>query len=589
MDSDLIKKKICLIGAYGVGKTSLVSQFVHSMFREKYITTLGVKIDKKLVDIPGRRVMLMIWDTAGEDRFEELNEAHLMGASGYLLVIEGTRRATLEHGLELRQRIMEFAPGVPFQVSVNKVDLRREWDLSNADYEEFAALGIEWRRTSAKTGDGVEAAFQEIAIRSLEFDSASQNPLRSDIAPVSAPHLRLFDPARWENGTVGRMMRGLLNLPRKRRSKRLLADVLSAQQVLVMEHGRDNRYRFAAEPPSWFGMSDARVPRIHDRVDPVDCFEALQTFLPAAERMWRQTENEELESDFWGHALSAGDTLQLVATAVKVGRRNLLIIRPIDRSFRRMQSTLQHFRDVNLVQEKLEREICKKEVLVNCLVHDLSNPVAGVKTLLEFLQHDPKVPDDTKLALKSSQASFNYLENLIHRILEVYAIEIEDLEHYETEPDKAPDLLASCRTEMERLAFSFQSKEIMVALTSPPGVKRIQVVGEDVRLSRIWANLLDNALRFSPRQSRIQLGIDIRGDRVRAEVRDEGPGVSPEVAECMFELMGKDSRSGQSGLGLYFVRMTVERWGGQVGCDPDSQKGACVWFELPRVEDRSKG
>ena len=90
----MIQKKICMIGASGVGKTSLVAKFVHSMFSDKYLTTVGVKIDKKTVSVDGAEVMLMIWDLAGDDDFQRLQTSYLRGTSGYLA---GRRRDARDH------------------------------------------------------------------------------------------------------------------------------------------------------------------------------------------------------------------------------------------------------------------------------------------------------------------------------------------------------------------------------------------------------------------------------------------------------------------------------------------------------------
>src|SRR5580704_2470450 len=95
----MLKKKICMFGYYGVGKTSLVSQFVSHLFADKYQTTVGVKIDKKVVEVEGRAVTLMLWDVAGEEDDAPVNLNHARGASGYLLVVDGRRRKTLDAAL----------------------------------------------------------------------------------------------------------------------------------------------------------------------------------------------------------------------------------------------------------------------------------------------------------------------------------------------------------------------------------------------------------------------------------------------------------------------------------------------------------
>jgi small GTP-binding protein len=87
----MLKKKICMLGYYGVGKTSLVSQFVNHLFADKYQTTVGVKIDKKVVELKGRQVTLMLWDVAGEEDDAPVKLSHVREASGYLLVVDGRR------------------------------------------------------------------------------------------------------------------------------------------------------------------------------------------------------------------------------------------------------------------------------------------------------------------------------------------------------------------------------------------------------------------------------------------------------------------------------------------------------------------
>ena len=100
----MIQKKLCMIGAFAVGKTSLVARFVKSIFSEKYLTTVGVKIDKKTLGVGDQEVTLIVWDLAGEDEFLQVRMSYLRGSAGYFLVADGTRRATLDKAIELQQR-----------------------------------------------------------------------------------------------------------------------------------------------------------------------------------------------------------------------------------------------------------------------------------------------------------------------------------------------------------------------------------------------------------------------------------------------------------------------------------------------------
>lgn len=165
----MIQKKICMLGAFGVGKTSLVARYVHGIFSEKYQTTVGVKIDKKLVAVKGQEVSLILWDLYGEDQFQRVQPFYLRGSSGYLLVADGTRADTLEAAQSLHARAQEVLGPVPFILLLNKHDL--PWQVSEAQLDQLRAKGWEVRYTSAKTGEAVEDAFNTLAGRMLEQQS----------------------------------------------------------------------------------------------------------------------------------------------------------------------------------------------------------------------------------------------------------------------------------------------------------------------------------------------------------------------------------------------------------------------------------
>lgn len=159
----MISKKICLLGSFSVGKTSLVSRYVKSLFSEEYHTTLGVKVDKKEVEVQGTTVKLMIWDIAGKDEFFDPPISFLKGSSGYLLVVDGTRAATLQVAETLHQTMLQTVGKVPFIVLVNKSDLADEWEIRDEQIEALRQTGARVVLSSAKTGENVEAVFTQLA------------------------------------------------------------------------------------------------------------------------------------------------------------------------------------------------------------------------------------------------------------------------------------------------------------------------------------------------------------------------------------------------------------------------------------------
>ena len=155
----MIQKKICMVGAFAVGKTSLVARFVESIFSEKYHTTVGVKISKKALQVGDQEWHLILWDLAGEDEFLQIRTSYLRGSAGYLLVVDGTRRATLDTAMSIQQRIVDTVGNIPFVVLFNKSDLTNEWEIANDAFAELSQKDWSWLKASAKTGEGVDEAF----------------------------------------------------------------------------------------------------------------------------------------------------------------------------------------------------------------------------------------------------------------------------------------------------------------------------------------------------------------------------------------------------------------------------------------------
>ena len=158
-----MQKKVCMLGAPGVGKTSLVARFVHSVFSEKYHTTLGVKIDKKPIVLESCTLDLILWDINGEDDFQSVRPAYIRGASGCLLVVDGTRRETLDSAVKLGRWAEKNLGQLPLVLAFNKIDLKDAWVFDEAKLDGLAKSGWRLQRTSAKTGSGVEEAFQVLA------------------------------------------------------------------------------------------------------------------------------------------------------------------------------------------------------------------------------------------------------------------------------------------------------------------------------------------------------------------------------------------------------------------------------------------
>lgn len=161
----MIQKKVCILGPTGVGKTSLVKQFVEGIFSEKYQTTIGVKIDKKQVNKDGRGVQLLLWDLEGIDRYCGFNPRYLRGASAYIIVVDQTRSQSLLEGMEILELAQTHYPDIPAFFVVNKIDLPSSWHWGEDELSSYAQKFSSVIKTSAKTGENVETLFSDIAFR----------------------------------------------------------------------------------------------------------------------------------------------------------------------------------------------------------------------------------------------------------------------------------------------------------------------------------------------------------------------------------------------------------------------------------------
>ncbi|NLE46291.1 MAG: GTP-binding protein [Chloroflexi bacterium] len=162
-----LAKKICLLGDFAVGKSSLVRRFVYNIFRGDYISTIGVNVSRKTVIIPCEsrvvELTMMLWDLAGSAEFDRVRINYLRGAAGGLLVCDLTRPETLDSLQAYARDMLNVNPTVRFAIAANKCDLIDQQRLTPEQVESVASdLHAPCRLTSAKTGEDVEALFRQL-------------------------------------------------------------------------------------------------------------------------------------------------------------------------------------------------------------------------------------------------------------------------------------------------------------------------------------------------------------------------------------------------------------------------------------------
>ncbi len=156
----ILSKKVILIGNFGVGKTSLTRRFVYQKFSDEYLTTLGVRIDKKEVNVGNKSLHLILWDIAGEVSQEKVNKSYYLGAHAVIYVFDICRPTTYMHLAEDIAYVHALLPKAPCLIVANK------YDLYDKDELPHLPLPIDFV-SSAKTGHNVEELFQVLAQRLL--------------------------------------------------------------------------------------------------------------------------------------------------------------------------------------------------------------------------------------------------------------------------------------------------------------------------------------------------------------------------------------------------------------------------------------
>ena len=171
-----IKKKVCLLGSFAVGKTSLVERFVNDRYDEKYLTTIGIKISEKLLppcrdDRTGSTIQhtFLIWDIAGLEKFDKVSTHYFRGAAGALAVADLTRSDTISDLYSLCEKFKHINPQAQLQIIGNKIDLFDDKQTVGSELMEVAAAySSQATITSAKTGENVQKAFVRLSQRMVK-------------------------------------------------------------------------------------------------------------------------------------------------------------------------------------------------------------------------------------------------------------------------------------------------------------------------------------------------------------------------------------------------------------------------------------
>jgi signal transduction histidine kinase len=357
-------------------------------------------------------------------------------------------------------------------------------------------------------------------------------------------------------------------------------EVLTRTDLAVFERV-GNGFRLLAPPPAWLRRllpwQDAYSTGMLQSY-----LTFIEYFLPQAEAAWRSN-GERVARAKWVEADDAGTEYEIEAAALAAESRRFLTLSSKPEEFAERRQILQKARLLRLSAERQTKDLEKRDVLLHAIVHDLIGPLGVISGTLAALGEDLTDPAKrrmTDIALLQCKRQ----EGMIRDTLDVYAADMARLDAFSTNPSSAPNVAGVLRDVMESMAQVFKSKQVALRIESPDVPPDTLVAGEASRLERVLANLLENALRYTPAGGAVLVRVKSQARAVTVEIADEGPGIEPMLIPRLFQKFSQGrERGGKIGLGLFFCRITVERWGGAIGAFNRPGGGAVFWFRLPKV------
>ena len=365
----------------------------------------------------------------------------------------------------------------------------------------------------------------------------------------------------------------------------ILESFLAAQGYALFEYMGAGVFHPIGEYPTWCQNLWRGALGRDKSIRLGDASPLLENFLIDAEGFWNSNREGSANSPVWIERDSSGREVQLEAAALHVDGKNVLLIRNIASTFAERQKLYQAARDSLLEHERLLREIQKKEILLHCIIHDLSQPLTAMRGCFNLMSLQD-LSADLRRMVETGERESNRQEQMIRGILQAFSA---DLAGQQTSTENAPssaDIGAAAQRAVQEFSPAFAEKQIKLQIDPAVDLSRDWIVtGDDSRLDRIFGNLLENALRYSPANTTVTIGLEEKGKQIFAFVDDQGPGLpkdqSPDQIFALFA-KGKD-KPGKAGLGLYFCKITVERWGGTIGAEAKTKGGTRFWFRLPRA------
>ncbi|HEV2841362.1 MAG TPA: HAMP domain-containing sensor histidine kinase [Chthoniobacterales bacterium] len=355
--------------------------------------------------------------------------------------------------------------------------------------------------------------------------------------------------------------------------------VLESLGIAVLVHAY-GAIRIQGKPPDWLRSiwptmtaPDATLPGNSP---------FLENFLVDARECWAEGGEKRVRSGPWIEQTGDGTELSLEATALTAGGQAILLLERLGEVFEAKKSMLQKARETVIAYQRLNSEMQKKEILLNCISEEMNAALANVITSLRLieLERDPaRVAQLLSLAFRATEEQ----QTLINKVLNVFAAELEGLRGRDGAAIAETKLGDAIRAAEDNVSAQFADKGVRLRLAGS-GLDEIRVAMNSTHLTRVLSTLLENGLQSAPVGDEVQLNFNEESGSVLIRVSDNGPSFPPDICANLFSRAGSATPGPQAAqLPLQFCRIAVENCDGEIGYESRKGGGNAFWIMLPTL------
>lgn len=362
----------------------------------------------------------------------------------------------------------------------------------------------------------------------------------------------------------------------------VLPEITRRLNLVLLRRIQGDRFELLEEPPEWFRMIFPSGDQpMQVEVGSSSIF--LDGFLTDAEDHWANERPEPLKSGVW-HEFDKGDREHyLEATAVYVRSTPVLILESLGHDYEVRVQLFQKARNFVLQNQSLDYELQKNDVLLHFLSTNLAPAVQRLnRSLTEVKQH--KLSPAAQADLEEVSRMATKQDVLLDTFLRGFSSEIVTMQQVARDYSAAPDIIEVVRTLVKAELDAFLNRSVGLSMESTvPSSESTKVVSHRLRLDKVVGSLMHFALRRAPEGSSINIQVHSHGeDWIHVEMHESVASLSHQDEEVFDNLLSANSLVRKTALSLYFCKLTIERWGGEIGYRHMGQSG-CWWFRLRRV------